>query len=1278
MRKKRSMNIEESFRIIRKVLFVFLIMATVLISGIGTNPALADGPTGIYVNSVSGDDGNDGASGESAVKTLAKAFTLMTDTGNYQIILAEGSYPSPGLVNVPAGATVLVTTASESDEVTVYKNPGMLGTTELFKFTSSLFSYITFDNITLTGDDPLTEAIEKSGMGVYLYSCDKVGGNTIEFTDCVFEDLESGINQEYSDYLSVIVRDSHITAKYPISMDYGKSLTVDASVLEMSEGEYWNSIINLDGSPIAVQITNNTLIGNNGAGRGIYEDVYSGTISGNTFKDLDIAIEANMHSVIISNNLIETSKNGLDLEAEGTNCSISVTNNTIVNKGLKGSGSEGIRIYNDDDDITAASFIIQDNKIVNFDTGLYYYDDHSSGITFTLGGTDHGNSFWGNVINIDWNPDWASAEALVDAKGNDWGTIDSAEVSNRIYADGAIPSSVFIFDEALSTDMISIAYVDDGYSSGSAGGHLYGVDAFSSIADAVPFVISGGKILVEDGNYIAPVWIDRPVSIKGQGSNVNLSKHPALISDPSVMTTVTAPDVTLENLRFSTGNYGIRFEGFTKHEFKSYPAAYRIIDCSFTDFDHIAIYEPYPPEEKVTGICAVKGNTIHRNPGDANGGAVYLDCGTDNLSFTGNTVTGNYAYGVALAGDGIIADNNVIGVSSTYESSALSVSSTGDLLCTGNNLTNNAEYLSGSAAKGLSLHFYGGEGNPSKEIYKNEIHGFNFGIYLYGVDIPSPEGITIGGSSENTNDFSDNEYGLLSSLFYTGSGSTNAKYNIWGKIDEQLVNYIKCSDTQVYYGPVTYLPSATSLLSDNASLSSLAASGMSLTPAFSSTTFNYTANVANNITDTTIAAVPTDSNATVKINGNFAATKHLGLSVGSNTITVQVTAEDGTTTKTYTIDINRAAGSGGGGGGSIPTDTGTKVTVTTTDGKVTVTGTLTQTNSGTQVVIKNSDFNQVNTADKPASIDAQLATVTFDKKAMDTIGTAAGSGDVTLTVRKVGTSELSAAQLALVGSRPVYDFTVTGGGKTISNFNGGHATVSIPYTLKAGENPHAIVIWYLSDSGKLVGIRGHYDTTTKSVAFRTPHFSSFAVGYNLISFKDIPVGAWYESAVTFLAARDITTGTGGGNFSPDTILTRGQFMVMLLRAYGIDPDASSVDNFADAGNTYYTNYLAVAKQLGIANGIGNNQFAPDKEITRQEMFTLLYNALTVIGELPEGNAGKKLSDFSDASQIAFWAKNAMTLLVETGTVSGSNGKLAPTDSTTRSEMAQVLYNLLTK
>jgi hypothetical protein len=89
--------------------------------GIIPNTALADGPTVIYVNSESGNDGNTGSSGELAVKTLTKAFALISGAGNYQIILAKGSFPSPGLVNVPAGATVLVTTAGESDEVIVYK-----------------------------------------------------------------------------------------------------------------------------------------------------------------------------------------------------------------------------------------------------------------------------------------------------------------------------------------------------------------------------------------------------------------------------------------------------------------------------------------------------------------------------------------------------------------------------------------------------------------------------------------------------------------------------------------------------------------------------------------------------------------------------------------------------------------------------------------------------------------------------------------------------------------------------------------------------------------------------------------------------------------------------------------------------------------------------------------------------------------------------------------------------------------------------------------------------
>jgi predicted amidohydrolase YtcJ len=178
------------------------------------------------------------------------------------------------------------------------------------------------------------------------------------------------------------------------------------------------------------------------------------------------------------------------------------------------------------------------------------------------------------------------------------------------------------------------------------------------------------------------------------------------------------------------------------------------------------------------------------------------------------------------------------------------------------------------------------------------------------------------------------------------------------------------------------------------------------------------------------------------------------------------------------------------------------------------------------------------------------------------------------------------------------------------------------------------------------------------------------------AFKDVADSAWYAPAINYIATEGITTGTGDGYFSPNAELTRGQLIVMLLRAYDVDADVDAKDNFADAGSTYYTDYLAAAKHLGISEGVGDNLFEPEKNITRQEMFVLLYNTLDVIDKLPAGVTDKSLVDFADADQVAAWAEEAMELLVETGTVGGVEGKLLPTSTTSRAEFAQVLYNLL--
>ncbi len=285
-----------------------------------------------------------------------------------------------------------------------------------------------------------------------------------------------------------------------------------------------------------------------------------------------------------------------------------------------------------------------------------------------------------------------------------------------------------------------------------------------------------------------------------------------------------------------------------------------------------------------------------------------------------------------------------------------------------------------------------------------------------------------------------------------------------------------------------------------------------------------------------------------------------------------------------------------------------------------------------------------------------------------------------ITISEGDKSDLPEDVKTAIGTRPLVQITLSIDGNQIDWSNpAAPVTVSIPYTPTEAElnNPESIVVWYIDGAGNVVTIlNGRYDPANRTVTFSTTHFSDYAVAYNPVSFNDVAAGAWYNKAVSFIAAREITTGTGNGNYSPEAKLTRGEFIVLMMRAYGIAPDVNPTENFSDAGDTYYTGYLAAAKRLGISNGIGNNMYAPSKEITRQEMFTLLYNALKVIGQLPLGDSGKTLSDFTDIADIASWATEAMTLLVETGTVSGSGGKLIPTGSTSRAEMAQVLYNLL--
>ncbi|MBS7526467.1 CehA/McbA family metallohydrolase [Fusibacter paucivorans] len=314
-------------------------------------------------------------------------------------------------------------------------------------------------------------------------------------------------------------------------------------------------------------------------------------------------------------------------------------------------------------------------------------------------------------------------------------------------------------------------------------------------------------------------------------------------------------------------------------------------------------------------------------------------------------------------------------------------------------------------------------------------------------------------------------------------------------------------------------------------------------------------------------------------------------------------------------------------------------------------------------------------------INTGLGAVTFDIGAVKTISDASedAAEDISISIEKVDASSVTESVRQVVGDRPVYDFTVSAGSKTVSSFGGGKATVNLPYTPSADEDVNAIVVYYLDDSGNLQKVRGQYNKETAAVEFVTTHFSTYIIGYDKKSFKDVSESDWYHDAVSYITARDIASGTGTNAFSPSDAITRGQFIVMMMKAYEIEPDTIITGNFADAGNTYYTGYLAAAKRLGITSGIGDNRFAPDAAITRQDLSTILYKTLVLTDELPEVDAAASSNAFkgyNDTAKVADYAEDAMRHFVAGGVLSGSYAQINPTTPTSRAEFVQILYNLL--
>jgi uncharacterized protein YxeA len=287
------------------------------------------------------------------------------------------------------------------------------------------------------------------------------------------------------------------------------------------------------------------------------------------------------------------------------------------------------------------------------------------------------------------------------------------------------------------------------------------------------------------------------------------------------------------------------------------------------------------------------------------------------------------------------------------------------------------------------------------------------------------------------------------------------------------------------------------------------------------------------------------------------------------------------------------------------------------------------------------------------------------------------------TKTAAGLEGLDEQTKAAIADRPIVDLNAFVDGNKIAWSNqAAPVTVKIPYTPSEEElnNPkklESITIWYLDEDGKVKPVpNAKYDKETGVVVFKTTHFSKYSIVLNEKTFEDIATYTWAQNEIEILASRGVINGISESAYVPAKNITRADFMKLIVNALGLS--ANIEINFMDVDpDAYYYNEVAVAKKLGIINGVGNDKFEPTAEVTRQDMMVMIMRAMRAAGKLEELDAAD-LNRFTDIAEVSAYAVDSIASLVDAGLIEGHEGKVRPLDHATRAEAAVLIYRILNK
>ncbi|SFM50839.1 Fibronectin type III domain-containing protein, partial [Paenibacillus sp. 1_12] len=193
--------------------------------------------------------------------------------------------------------------------------------------------------------------------------------------------------------------------------------------------------------------------------------------------------------------------------------------------------------------------------------------------------------------------------------------------------------------------------------------------------------------------------------------------------------------------------------------------------------------------------------------------------------------------------------------------------------------------------------------------------------------------------------------------------------------------------------------------------------------------------------------------------------------------------------------------------------------------------------------------------------------------------------------------------------------------------------------------------------------------------------STYSIVSNPVAFKDV-AQHWAKDAVNDMGSRMVLSGIGNEQFSPDREITRAEFAAIIVRGLGLKMENGTLP-FSDVKTSdWYSSVINTAYGYHLISGFEDGTFHPNDNITREQAMVMIAKAMTITNlkaKLPVQSTDATLRPYTDTADASSWALSSMADSVQAGVISGRNSTgLAPKAYITRAEVAMIIQRLLQK